>query len=434
MSTDLGRQLQINYAGTLIAFAILYYDYALTLINEITFFWPPKNRITWPSLLYFITRYFAILGHLPAFIASFVSEYNSKENFCHGVHTYHFIYIILIQFLTAILCILRVSALYSHCRAVLTGLVLVMVATFVLLCWSLFMPHDSIKFLDVNIPGCNPIYSVADGRRYAVTWSGVLVFDIAIFVLTLNKALRIGWHNPYTLWHVLLRDGTVYFVVLFFSNALNITLFLLGPALHKGVGALITNALSATLVCRLMLSLRAESDRLGVERARAAAEGQPGMSAFGEEYILGDEDGDGRDFELGELEFTGMAGRSLSFSVDGCMGRSGDRDKDEDGDGDIESRGSVRRMKVLNGKTSGEVESSFMDARSGSEFLGLGTGHTAQTSERSSARLLPNLDFEDRHEHGVRVVSLPVLRADDAVGVGHGGVVEVRREKKSLDV
>lgn len=236
--------------------------------------------------------------------------------------------------------------------------------------------------------------------------------------ITLSLTHVYGRNNPHS--------------VLFFSNALNITLFLLGPALHKGVGALITNALSATLVCRLMLSLRAESDRLGVERARAAAEGQPGMSAFGEEYILGDEDGDGRDFELGELEFTGMAGRSLSFSVDGCMGRSGDRDKDGDGDGDIESRGSVRRMKVSNGKTSGEVESSFMDARSGLEFLGLGTVQTAQTSERSSATLLPSLNFEDWHEHGV--VSLPVLRVDDAVGVGHGGVVEVRREKKSLDV
>lgn len=221
--------------------------------------------------------------------------------------------------------------------------------------------------------------------------------------------------------------------MLFFSNAFNITLFLLGPALLKGVGALITNALSATLVCRLMLSLRAESDRLGVERARAAAEGQPGMSAFGEEYILGDGgDGDGdRNFELGELEFTGMAGRSLSFSVDGFMGRSGDRDKDGDGDGDIESCRSVRSvksMKAPGGKTSGDVEPSFM----GSESVGLGTVHTAQMSERSSARLLPSLDFEDRHEHGV--VSLPVLRADDAVGVGHGEVVEVRRGRRSLEV
>lgn len=155
--------------------AILYYDYTLTLINEITFFWPPKNRLTWPSLLYFITRYFAVLGHIPAFIASFVFAHNFKvraltsswtcettgtrsheasfqENFCHGVHTYHFIYIILIQFLTAVLCILRVSALYSHCRVVLTGLVLVMVATFVLLCVCIFYTTLFSPFFPQNGP------------------------------------------------------------------------------------------------------------------------------------------------------------------------------------------------------------------------------------------------------------------------------------------
>lgn len=114
-----------------------------------------------------------------------------------------------------------------------------------------------------------------------------------------------------------------------------------------------------------MLSLRAESDRLTEERARAAAAWQPGMSAFGEEYISGDGDGgDGvdRGSELGQLEF-GMVGGSMSASVDEYVGRDRSSDRDRDGGGDIESCehvDSVRSTKALPGKKSGDVEPSLV--------------------------------------------------------------------------
>lgn len=92
-------------------------------------------------------------------------------------------------------------------------------------------------FLDLDVPGCNPEYThrtyvyfssqsltfsgnlnylypllfFSSGVRYSIIWAGVFIFDLGIFVLTLNKALRMGLRHRYTLWRVLLRDGTIYF-------------------------------------------------------------------------------------------------------------------------------------------------------------------------------------------------------------------------------
>ena len=50
--------------------AILYYDYALTFAREVEYFWPNPHRAgSWISVIFFLNRYFAILGHIPILIS-----------------------------------------------------------------------------------------------------------------------------------------------------------------------------------------------------------------------------------------------------------------------------------------------------------------------------------------------------------------------------
>ena len=58
--------------------AILYYDYALTLSAEIKHFWPPANRVGWPSFIFFLNRYAALFGHIPIVFEIFMYPRNQK--------------------------------------------------------------------------------------------------------------------------------------------------------------------------------------------------------------------------------------------------------------------------------------------------------------------------------------------------------------------
>lgn len=48
--------------------ALLYYDFILTIPQEVERYW--TGRLTWPSFLFFLNRYTAVLGHIPV-IAEF---------------------------------------------------------------------------------------------------------------------------------------------------------------------------------------------------------------------------------------------------------------------------------------------------------------------------------------------------------------------------
>lgn len=77
----------INYFSALISFGellsshlwppclipcevVLYYDYALTLGDEIERFWN-RDAFTWTSLFFFMNRYLVLLGNIPVMFQSF---------------------------------------------------------------------------------------------------------------------------------------------------------------------------------------------------------------------------------------------------------------------------------------------------------------------------------------------------------------------------
>ncbi|KAI0045714.1 hypothetical protein FA95DRAFT_1560913 [Auriscalpium vulgare] len=255
---------ETNTYLSLIAFSVLYYDYFLTIVPEIELFWfkTGKRRWTAASILFFFHRYLAILGHIPL-VYETVAPAPGKQ-VCGGLTNYHQYHIFASQSATSILCIMRVSALYNHHRGVIGFLCAIIVCIVAASCMSVFAwrPQSSLQAtLTESLPGCLVFYTSSEALALSLTWGGVMLFDIAIFGLSVYKGRTLDWRNPWSIAHVLLRDGAVYFLVLFVLNLANILGILLAPPLLKGISPVVINVLSTTLMSRFMINLRIEHAR-----------------------------------------------------------------------------------------------------------------------------------------------------------------------------
>ncbi|KAI0744810.1 hypothetical protein C8Q76DRAFT_789289 [Earliella scabrosa] len=214
---------QFDYGNRIISsvsFAILYYDFILTLPLEIERYW--KSRISWGSVFFFLNRYVSILSHIPI-----VYEYFGEISESWAISTTMF---------------------------------------------SLSRPDEGGAHLYVE--GCILVMSKSQGQHYAIAWSTILVFDFAVFCLTFARALKwsMAWRQG--LFYLILRDGTMYFAILIVCYLSNVLTFVYakaspGAAGYQGYPATLTNVLSATLVTRMMLNMR-EYGQAEVPRERAS--------------------------------------------------------------------------------------------------------------------------------------------------------------------
>jgi len=163
-----------------------------------------------------------------------------------------------LQLLVAVLCALRVYALYSKNNCILLALVALAVASIIVGFIAIATESGA-----VYLPICPVSLGLSNkgGRFLSIAWGGLLAFDVAVFVLTLRKATKVGYNIP--LIQIIVRDGSLYFAVLFFANLANILTLQFAPTLLKTSATPLTNVLSTTLISRLMLRLRSDRIRLG---------------------------------------------------------------------------------------------------------------------------------------------------------------------------
>ncbi|KAH9981111.1 hypothetical protein BGW80DRAFT_309032 [Lactifluus volemus] len=231
--------------------AIQYYDYVLTLSREIQFLWPPHNKQGWYTMACLLNRYLPLFGHLSFFITFLVP---GDISVCQGLHVFHQGFMILSQALACALCLVRVYALFDRSRIVLGFLMGIILGAVINACLLMAAIHGDRFILIYGFYGCNQMTSTPGGLYAALAWTGVLIFDLAIFSLTLYKAFEIGRGGR--LWNVIVRDGTMYFLVLSIMNLGNILMLRFSPPLLKTSTSILTNVISNTLVSRLVLNLR----------------------------------------------------------------------------------------------------------------------------------------------------------------------------------
>ncbi|KAH9953070.1 hypothetical protein BC827DRAFT_1273856 [Russula dissimulans] len=244
------------------AMVILYYDYMLTLSREIQFLWPPHNKQGWVTAAYLVNRYISVLGYLPLVVSFFIPSdlplYVTA--LCMGMHAYSQWLMIFTQTLTGFLCVVRVYAMYGKNRRILGFLAFTAVISVVTGAGAILASYskggDVIPVLS-SFGGCLTFMPSSKGRFYDIAWVGVSFSDSVIFSLTLYKALKVG--RGVQLLDVIVRDGTMYFLVLFIMNLVNIFNLRFSSPFLRSSTATVTNVLSATLVSRLVLNLREQN-------------------------------------------------------------------------------------------------------------------------------------------------------------------------------
>ncbi|CAK5282549.1 unnamed protein product [Mycena citricolor] len=287
---ELMLELNSNYSLSAISFAILFYDYFLTLQSEIERYWPrARHRWSWnwASILYFANRYGTLLGNVPVVVHYLWSAeptahkeqvsdpshchcgfclLTHRTQICHLLESYHEYYIVGSQVIVGTMLLLRTYALYGQNRCVLGFLLLVGAAVVVCGVYgTVFLGSPGSH--EANIPlefGCDyPINrKQANGAMFA--WAAMGVFDVVIFLLTVFRAIRMRARGDHMcLLTLLLRDadgaalaGSIYFGVMVLLNLSNLLTYVYAQKYTRGVATTFMNIMSSVMISRLMLNIR----------------------------------------------------------------------------------------------------------------------------------------------------------------------------------
>ncbi|KAH9856347.1 hypothetical protein C2E23DRAFT_722340, partial [Lenzites betulinus] len=255
------ESLYISRILASIAFALLYYEFVLTIPATIERYW--RGKFSLVSFFFFLNRYLAVFGHIPAFFETFGCIGATR---CRGLQEYHRFLSMAIQAIGAALMLLRTYALYGRDRRVLALLLLIIVVGAVSSIWLLVRANSSStptlapsRATQIGRMGCSVLLSQEEGFNTALAWTSILVFDATVFVLTLLQALKIGraWRGGYI--QLILRDGDplmcgVHDRVLVVCYMADIMTY--APAYKSISTSTVTNVLSTTLITRLMLNIR----------------------------------------------------------------------------------------------------------------------------------------------------------------------------------
>ncbi|TCD68396.1 hypothetical protein EIP91_010905 [Steccherinum ochraceum] len=250
---DAARELTNSRYLNLVAFAILYYDYGLTISEEVARYWF-TGGFTWMAFLFFAVRYLSVFGHLPVIFHVF-SSYDGQGPLCVDSNNLFEQRLTHSQVIVGILLIVRTYALYNRNRWVLGVTVGIAISGAVVACWAVLTPHGPPP-PTVSDAACNVNLSDLQGIYFAIAWSGMLFFDCLIFGLTVARSIVLSRTARRTLFDIMLRDGAIYFACMAGANLWNIITFIVLQPSLKGVPTIFTNVISTTLISRLMLNIR----------------------------------------------------------------------------------------------------------------------------------------------------------------------------------
>ncbi|KAJ7675558.1 hypothetical protein B0H17DRAFT_1080680 [Mycena rosella] len=240
--TQIQSALVISRFLIIVPFTILVYEYLITLEHEVSRFW--GTRLTWGTAFFYLNRYSSLFGTVPIVFQYYSTTTNpDKMPMCSAFRAYHQYFALISQVLVAVMLIMRTFALYERSKIILAFTVFVTLCAFIFAVWVLLTGNE-VNTLSAEIAafGCPMGTPHAKSLRLAAAWSGMLVFDIMIFGLTLFKALRHGRSRARGgLLAVLLRDGSVYFALMIISNAANIGTYTMGGPFISGTATTVTN-------------------------------------------------------------------------------------------------------------------------------------------------------------------------------------------------
>ncbi|KAL4082041.1 hypothetical protein V8B97DRAFT_155978 [Scleroderma yunnanense] len=256
-------QLNIYACVTVVAYTLLSYDYALTIAQEIEVFWQRPKR-SWTFAL------FLSIDMSPSLVMchnSYICSCHQKLDWtivCDSLDWVSQIVVIVIQITGGVIMTIRVYTIYQNSRPVLIFLVVLMFVGTIVGCWAISStssassgPMALLPPLTGNVECLSGAYRSSEQAVYqAAAWTGQLVFDFVVFLLTLIRSLQIRKERSQSIIDIFLRDGSLYFAVMCGANIANIIILLIAPNSLKALVSSFVSVVSATLISRLMLNIR----------------------------------------------------------------------------------------------------------------------------------------------------------------------------------
>ncbi|KAJ3559389.1 hypothetical protein NM688_g379 [Phlebia brevispora] len=235
-------QIFLSNCLHLAGITIYYYDYLLTASDEYNIMWKASRSIG--SWLYFANRYFS-------FFVNIIVLYGSFGRFTH---------VKLFQVYLIPGCSpYCVSNNSRPATRVVLGTWTLGITLFAIGTWASVKTTGNDSGMSL-FEGCHVAINTLEGAaRTAVAWESLFVFDVAVFILTFWKELAERTQSlvrPNNVLIYVVRQGSVYFVVMAIAHLANIvTFYALQPELRGTLSTLASNV-SVILISRLMLGLQ----------------------------------------------------------------------------------------------------------------------------------------------------------------------------------
>ncbi|TIB01080.1 hypothetical protein E3P96_02509 [Wallemia ichthyophaga] len=246
---DLARfQMNALRAYDAAAVAVLLWDILTTIHLEYRRIWKAPWSIV--KVLYFITRYSAVIS-VTLITFGFHYQYLSDSQ-CETYAKIEPGIALITVISTEAILLIRVWALWGKKIYVLIPLL------FCLLVEAAIMAAAAALYEPVQFPegfGTLEMGCISTGTHPLTTayWIVPLIFDAIVVLMTIAKLALNRAHSRSKIAKVFLRDGLLYFSIIFGINLINMI----------AANSTLAIALTAIMGCRLVLSLRALDDTTG---------------------------------------------------------------------------------------------------------------------------------------------------------------------------
>lgn len=259
---------------------ILFWDYLNTLYSEIRYVWIPlfssNQRAQWRKagtenrlymllspVLFFVLRYLALIEFAIAMGAIYGTISPST---CNRLQHLFPLGSVIVALAASAMMALRVVALWENALMIKLPLLIVYVITAVLAIWG----ATFTKALQGS-PVCLPVQTSDNINAFYLS---ICIFDAIVVVLTLLRAFRVRrqqFDATGYIFGVMVRDGLIYFVLIFTANLLA-AVFELQTAneLLRPINATLATVITSIFGARIYFNIRAEVYKLRNPRAHFA--------------------------------------------------------------------------------------------------------------------------------------------------------------------
>lgn len=234
------------------------YDHLITLDSEIEHVWRSKQKWRLPTYCFFVFRYIPPVISIVNFFADHDPRF--RGSICQNWIWLPVFNAPLVSMSTGVILVLRVWVIYNKALWVIILLVPLYLAEIGVMLWS--VPAGAPAQLPPGWVGCVPSKKPGTGNRLSAMFVAALAFDTVLFALTIARGIFFrATRSKIGIGKLIIRDGTVYFFIIFIVNLANVLLLTIAPEDLSAINTPFSSLIAATMVSRLVFNLRETAQR-----------------------------------------------------------------------------------------------------------------------------------------------------------------------------